>query len=47
MDNWQFWLLVVWLLFIGYCLGRVHAHWIVFNDAVKKLKDLGDRINAE
>jgi hypothetical protein len=42
--EWQFWLGVIWLVFIGYCFGRAHDAWTRYNVAVDKLQKLSEKL---
>ena len=47
MVDWQFWLLVVWLLFIGYCFGRAHEAWNRFSRSIDELQKLSKKFSNE
>lgn len=44
MENWQIWVGVFWLLFVGYCFGRAHECWYRFSKSLDKLQKLSDKI---
>ena len=42
--EWQYWLIVGWLLVIGYCFGRAHELWVRYSEAVDKLQKLSEKL---